>query len=58
MSVWSSMRRLWARHDEHLAENEVERESTGVELQGIGEKAAYMDRVEQVEPREDAAEPE
>ncbi len=45
MGIRSNISRTWARHDKRLAENELERETIGVELPSIGRKAAWMTRV-------------
>lgn len=58
MSLWSSIRRMWAKHDKNLAEKEVEGEATGVALEGFSEKAVHMSRVDQADPLDDGAEPE
>jgi len=59
MSIWSSIRRLWVRHDEHLVDREMERESAGTELPDSEDKLAIMNRLQQVEivPPDEVEEP-
>jgi len=41
MSIWSGIRRLWARHDDHLAAEELHREAAGVGgVPAVGDEAA------------------
>ena len=40
MGVWSAIRGLWARHDDRLAEHELEKESAEAELPDVVEQSA------------------
>ena len=40
MSIWSNIRRMWARHDDHLAAEELKREEAGIDLPVVGDKTA------------------
>jgi len=42
VGLWSSIRSVWTRHDDRLAENELERESVGVEQPSIIEPSAFV----------------
>jgi len=43
MGFWSRIRGVWSRHDERLAESELMKESTGVDLHDAVEKAAIAE---------------
>lgn len=58
MRLWQSIRRMWSRRDEDLAETEVEGEATGVALEGFSEKAVHLTRVDQADPLDDGVERE
>ena len=43
MGIWSSIKRMWRRHDEHLAAEELQREAVGIDLPLVGDKAAVAE---------------
>ena len=46
MGIGRVFRRAWSRHNEHLIQGELMRETTGVDLPGLVEKAAAVEAVE------------
>ena len=45
MNLGAVIRRVWSRHDKRLLDDELMKESTGVELPGIVKKVAAMEAV-------------
>ena len=52
MGLWTSIRRMWARHDERLAEEGLERESLGVHPLGVADVSAFVQEAANLTPNE------
>jgi len=50
MSIWGSIKRLMARHDEELAENELMRESVGIDLSEVAGGSSAVPEASSLSP--------
>ncbi len=52
MRIWSAIRGMWARHDERLAEHELDREALGVGAPRIADESAFVQEAAHQTPSE------